>query len=296
MLRFAEDRILTANVSFGHGTDNARDEAAYLLLYSLGLPPHDLTSFLGRKLNAAERELALKLIDRRVTERLPAAYLTREAWLRGHRFCVDSRVIVPRSFIAELLPAGLDPWLADPDTVRSVLDLGTGSGCLAILAALAFVDAQVDAADISTDALEVARQNVDEYGLASRVRPVASDLFNSLAGRRYDLIIANPPYVDAKSMRSLPAEYRTEPILALAGGRDGLSVVTRILRQAGQHLSANGTLVVEIGHNRAALEKSYPHLAFTWLEVSAGNEFVFLLTAEQLQEYRSRTKLPLRSK
>lgn len=250
----------------------------------MGLPPHDLKTYFDRELSKTQRETALQLIERRVAERLPSAYLAHEAWLVGHRFYVDQRVIVPRSFIAELLSAGLDPWLADPDSVASVLDLCTGSGCLAILAALAFANAKVDATDISAEAIQVARRNVDDFGLASRVNLVKTDLFSGLAGRRYDLIIANPPYVDAKSMSKLPAEYRKEPQLALAAGSDGLVVVNRILRRAGRHLTANGILVAEIGHHRALLEATYPRLEFTWLDVAAGDEFVFLLTAEQLRD------------
>jgi ribosomal protein L3 glutamine methyltransferase len=296
MLRYAERRFDAAGLSFGHGTGNAHDEAAYLMLYAMGLPPHQLLPFLGRKLSPVERRSALQLIERRIDERMPAAYLTQEAWLQGHRFYVDKRVIVPRSFIAELLPEGIDPWLTDPDSVRTILDMCTGSACLAILAALAFAGASVDAVDISTDALKVARRNVDEYGLASRLRIVESDLFSGLAGCRYDLILANPPYVDAKSMRSLPDEYRKEPEVALAAGNDGLSIVNRILREAGRYLTPDGVVVIEIGHNRAALEKAHPRLEFTWLEVAAGDEFVFLLTAEQLRTFAKSRSLPSRRK
>jgi ribosomal protein L3 glutamine methyltransferase len=283
MLQLAEQRFNEAHIAFGHGTANAFDEAAYLMLYALGLPPQELRSHLGRKLSAAERTLALQVIERRVTERVPAAYLTREAWLTGHRFYIDERVIVPRSFIAELLSEGLEPWLADPDAVTSILDMCTGSGCLAVLAALGFPEAKVDAVDISADALEVAKRNVTDYRLATRVRIIESDLFAGLDGRRYDLIVANPPYVNARAMQKLPAEYRKEPRLALAAGGDGLSIVNRILRESARHLKPAGILVVEIGRNRRELEKAYPKLEFTWLEVAAGDQFVFLLTAEQLQ-------------
>lgn len=296
MLRFAEQRFLAANLSFGHGTDNARDEAVYLLLSAMGLPPHELKPHLDRKLEAAERDAALRLIERRIAERVPAAYLTHEAWLIGHRFYVDERVIVPRSFIAELLPKGLAPWLPDPDSVRSVLDLCTGSACLAILSALAFAKARVDATDISEDALEVARRNVADYYLGSRMRLVHADVFDGLGRRRYDLIIANPPYVNAVSMKKLPAEYLKEPKLALAAGKDGLSIVNRILREAASHLNPNGILIVEIGHNRRALENAWPRLEFTWLEVAAGDEYVFLLTAGQLPKHPQPRKLPLHSK
>jgi ribosomal protein L3 glutamine methyltransferase len=283
MLRYAEQRFEAAQLFFGHGTSNAYDEAAYLLLYALGLPPHELEPYLARKLDGVERAAALGLIERRISERVPAAYLTHEAWLCGHRFYVDERVIVPRSFIAELLEDGLAPWLPDARKIGRVLDLCTGSGCLAILAALAFPGAQVDATDISVAALEVARRNVDEYGLAPDVKLVKADLYGEL-DKRYDLIISNPPYVDAPSMRALPSEYRKEPKLALAAGKDGLDIVHRILREAERRLNPRGLLIVEIGHNRKQLEAHYPKLDFTWLEVAAGDEFVFMLEGAQLRD------------
>ena len=215
-------------------------------------------------------------------ERTPAAYLTREAWLGEFRFYVDERTIVPRSFIAELLREGLSPWIADTGRVHGVLDLCTGSGCLAVLAAHAFPEARVDAADLSAEALQVARRNVKDYALGKRLRLVQSDLFDRLARRSYDLILSNPPYVNAAAMRALPLEYRREPRLALAGGRDGLVLVHRMLAQAASHLSPKGLLVVEIGHNRAALEKAYPRLPFTWLDTSAGEDYVFMLKKEDL--------------
>jgi ribosomal protein L3 glutamine methyltransferase len=281
-LRHAVHRFEQAKLSFGHGTSNAYDEAAYLVLHALGLPPDELDAFLDRTLNAAERDAALRLIERRIAERMPAAYLTHEAWLLGHRFYVDKRVIVPRSFIAELLPEGIDPWLIDPDRVRRILDLCTGSGCLAILAALAYPEADVDATDISRDALGVARRNIADYQLEKRVHPIESDLFATIPDRRYELILSNPPYVNAAAMGALPHEYRKEPELALAAGGDGLDIVRRILGNARQHLAPQGVLVVEIGHNRDALEAAFPMFEFTWLEVTAGDGFVFLLTKEQL--------------
>ncbi|HEX6827798.1 MAG TPA: 50S ribosomal protein L3 N(5)-glutamine methyltransferase, partial [Burkholderiales bacterium] len=234
------------------------------------------------RLTAPEIETALALVARRVEQRLPAAYLTGEAWLGEHRFHVDQRVLVPRSHIAGLLAEGLALWVADPAAVRSALDLGTGSGCLGVLLALAFPDARVDASDLSRDALAVARRNVSDYGLEERLKLVESDLFGALAGRRYDLIVSNPPYVTAEAMRRLPAEYRHEPRAALAGGRDGLDVVRRILAQARDHLSARGVLVVEVGDGRETLERAFPALPFTWLETPAGADFVFLLAREQL--------------
>jgi ribosomal protein L3 glutamine methyltransferase len=276
-LRFAVSRFDEAGLHFGHGTHEAYDEAAYLLLHALHLPLDRLEPFLDARVTKAEGAKLAALLDRRVRERVPAAYLTNEAWLGDLRFFVDERVIVPRSFIAELLREHLSPWIADPVAVGRVLDLCTGSGCLAIAAALAFPGAEIDAVDIATDALAVARRNVDEYSLADRVRVLRSDLFAKIGGRAYDLIVSNPPYVDAPSMRALPEEYRHEPRLALAGGADGLDVVRRLIDTAPAHLSGDGILVVEIGHNRAALEAAYPRLPFTWLDTSAGDEHVFLL-------------------
>lgn len=282
VLREAVTQFRRAGLAFGHGTHNARDEAAYLILHTLKLPLGELESVLERELSVNEVEAVREILRRRVRERVPAAYLTHEAWLGEFRFYVDERVIVPRSFIAELLREGLAPWVRNARRVRSVLDLCTGSGCLAVLAAHAFPAAKVDAVDLSPEALQVARRNVKEYALGKRVRLVRSDLFDRLAARRYDLILSNPPYVDAPAMRALPPEYRREPRLALAGGRDGLMLVRRMLAQASAHLNPRGLLVVEIGHNRAALEKAYPRLPFVWLETSAGENYVFLLQREDL--------------
>ncbi|MBI4740170.1 MAG: 50S ribosomal protein L3 N(5)-glutamine methyltransferase [Betaproteobacteria bacterium] len=277
LLRFSVSRFNEAGLFFGHGSDNAWDEAAYLLLHALHLPPDRLEPFLDARLTAAERDIALEVIGRRIVERLPAAYLTREAWLGDHRFYVDERVIVPRSFIAELLAEQLSPWVEDPWAVGSVLDLCTGSGCLAILAALAFPNASVDAADLSADALAVARKNVGDYGLDARLRLVESDVFAALGDARYDVIVSNPPYVGAESMSALPEEYRREPQLALAGGEDGLDLVRRILQDAKRHLKPGGLLIVEVGHNRDALEAAFPDTPFTWLDTAAGDQYVFLL-------------------
>ena len=222
------------------------------------------------------------MIERRVRERLPAAYLTHEAWLGEHRFYVDERVIVPRSFIAELLHEQLAPWVENPDAVTSALDLCTGSGCLAILAALAFPDAQVDAVDLSKDALDVAAKNVADYGLTDRIDLIESDLFAALKGRRYDVILSNPPYVNAESVAALPPEYQAEPALALGSGEDGLDATRKILAGAKAHLNPGGLLVVEIGHNRDALEAAYPALPFTWLDTESGDQFVFMLRREDL--------------
>lgn len=281
-LRFAVSRFNEAKLHFGHGSDNAFDEAAYLVLSSLHLPLDRLEPFLDASLTHGEAEDVLRVVERRVRERIPAAYLTREAWLAGHSFYVDERVIVPRSFIAELLAEQLAPWVEDADAVSNVLDLCTGSGCLAILAALAFPNAQVDAADLSRDALDVAKRNIDDYGLNARVDPVESNLFAALQGRTYDLIVSNPPYVDAESVAALPPEYRAEPALALGSGADGLDATRRILAAAGTHLKPGGLLVVEIGHNRDALEAAFPALPFVWLDTAGGDGYVFLLRREDL--------------
>ena len=281
-LRYAVSRFNAAGLSFGHGSDNAWDEAAYLVLHTLNLPLDRLEPFLDARLLPKERDKLRHIIARRADERLPAAYLTQEAWLGEHRFYVDERVIVPRSFIAELLQEQLAPWIDDPWQIESALDLCTGSGCLAILTALYFPAARVDAIDLSTDALDVARRNVDDYHLADRVRLLPSDLFAGVARQRYDLIVSNPPYVNADSVAALPAEYRHEPAMALGSGEDGLDATRRILAEAREHLNPGGLLVVEIGHNRDALEAAYPDLPFTWLETSGGDQFVFLLRAEEL--------------
>jgi ribosomal protein L3 glutamine methyltransferase len=281
-MRFAVSHFHEAALSFGHGTDSAYDEAAYLILHTLHLPLDRLEPFLDARLLADETTRVSRIIERRVAERIPAPYLTHEAWLGDLRFYVDERVIIPRSFIAELLRESLRPWIDDPEKVSNALDLCTGSGCLAVLLAHAFPHARIDAADISREALAVAELNVGEHDLRGRIELIQSDLFEQLAGRRYDLIVSNPPYVDAASMAGLPQEYRHEPVLALAGGVDGLDATRTILDHAAEHLSPGGVLVVEVGHNRDALEAAYPNLPFTWLETSAGNGFVFLLERHQL--------------
>lgn len=279
LLEYGVAAFEKAGLAYGHGTANAVDEAAWLILHALGLPLGDVAPHLGRPLTPAQWRSARALLDRRVRTRKPAAYLTHEAWLGPHRFYVDERVIVPRSFIFELLGDGprSSPLPGAGTVPDSILDLCTGSGCLAILAALAFPKARVDAADLSPAALEVARRNVADYGLEDRVRLVQSDLFAGLAGRTYDLIISNPPYVKAASMRRLPDEYRKEPAMALASGADGLDHTRAILAQARAHLNPGGLLVVEIGHNRKALEKAYPDLPFRWPRTRGGRDFVFTL-------------------
>ncbi len=281
-VRFAVSRFYQAELFFGHGSSDAYDEAVYLVLHTLHLPLDRLEPFMDAHLTASERGEVLSIIQRRVVERIPAAYLTHEAFLGEYSFYVDERVIVPRSFIAELLRTQLSPWIADADRVGSVLDMCTGSGCLAILAAHEFPYAQVDAVDLSPDALHVAAHNITDYELQERVQLIQSDLFSQLGGRRYDLIISNPPYVDAPSVAALPQEYLHEPELSLGSGEDGLDATRIILKNAAQHLTPNGILIVEIGHNRDLLEAEYPTLPFTWLDVTAGDQFVFMLHRNDL--------------
>ncbi len=282
LLRFSISRFNEGAVFFGHGSDNAHDEAAYLILYALHLPPGLIDPYLDARLTPSEVSAALDLIERRIKDRVPASYLTHEAWLGDYKFYVDERVIVPRSFIAELLFEQLSPWVEDPAKINSALDLCTGSGCLAILMALTFPYAAVDGVDISPQALEVAQRNVGDYGLHTQVSLIQSDMFEKLEGKRYDLIVSNPPYVNAESMQTLPVEYLHEPRIALASGNDGLDHVRIILEQAKEHLTDHGLLVVEVGHNRLELEMAYPDMEFTWLDTHGGDEHVFLLTRDQL--------------
>lgn len=281
-LRYAVSAFEEAKLNFGHGSTSAYDEATYLILHTLHLPLDTLNPFLDAHLTAPEKTALHAILTQRVQSRLPAAYLTHEAWLGDFRFYVDERVIVPRSFIAELLPQQLAPWVDDAEGVSRVLDMCTGSGCLAILAAHAFPHAEVDAVDISQDALEVAQRNIDDYGLQERVHAVQSDLFAKLKSKKYDIIISNPPYVDTAAVAALPPEYLHEPKLALGSGSDGLDATRVILKQAATHLNPGGILIVEIGHNRDVLEAAYPELPFTWLDVAAGDEFVFLLHHKDL--------------
>jgi len=283
-IRYAVSRFNAAGLFFGHGNDNAWDEAVYLTLHTLNLPLDRLEPFLDARLLPHEREQLLDIYTRRCQDRLPAAYLTHEAWLGEHRFYVDDRVIVPRSFIAELLDEQLAPWIDDPWSIESALDLCTGSGCLAILTALAFPNAEVAAVDLSPEAIAVAERNVADYRLSDRIELIHSDAFQNLAGRKFDLIVSNPPYVNAESVARLPPEYLHEPELALGSGEDGLDFTRIILREAKKHLTDNGMLIVEIGHNRDTLEAAYPTLPFTWLDTAAGDEYVFLLHAADLPD------------
>jgi len=281
-LRYAVSRFNAAELFFGHGSSNAFDEAAYLILHTLHLPLDRLEPFLDARLLPDEASQIARLLDRRVDERLPAPYLTHEAWLQGYRFYVDQRVIVPRSFLAPMILEHLQPWLTQPENVFSALDLCTGSGCLAVLLAEAFPDAEIDAVDLSSDALEVAQRNVSDYGLDERITLYQGDLFAPLAGKTYDLIVSNPPYVNADSVAALPPEYCHEPALALGSGADGLDATRIILRDAARHLNPGGMLAVEIGHNRAAMEDAFPDLELVWPEIEGGSDTVFLLTREQL--------------
>jgi ribosomal protein L3 glutamine methyltransferase len=280
LVRRAARLLKQSGVAFGHGTTNASDEAAWLVLWRLGVPLDQLDEVGGMAVSPQQRDDVLELIEERIGSRKPAAYLTREAWLQGVPFYVDERVIVPRSFIAELIVDGsLAPWLSD--ATRRVLDLCTGNGSLAVLAALAWPEVTVDAADISLAALEVAKINVDKHALATRIRLVESDALESVPGP-YDLMLCNPPYVNAVSMAQLPAEYLAEPALALAGGADGMDFVRGLLRQAAAHLNAQGVLVLEIGNERAHFEAAFPRLEALWLATSAGEDQVLLLTRESL--------------
>jgi ribosomal protein L3 glutamine methyltransferase len=282
LLRFAVTRFGAAGLSYGHGTDNAYDEAAYLVLHTLHLPLDRLDPFLDAALLHEEVEGVLSVLERRVTQRIPAPYLTHEAWLRGYRFYVDERVIVPRSHIAELIEGGFTTWLTDETSMNRTLDLCTGSGCLAVMLASRFPHAQVDAVDICADALAVARRNIADYHLCERVHPVQSDLYSALQGHRYELIVSNPPYVTHAAMKALPAEYLHEPARALAAGADGLDIVRRIVAESRAHLMPGGILVMEVGSGRGAFEQAFAALEPIWLETSAGGDQVFVLEREQL--------------
>ncbi|MBV8502802.1 MAG: 50S ribosomal protein L3 N(5)-glutamine methyltransferase [Paucibacter sp.] len=274
-------RLSEAGVAFGHGTAVAFDEAAWLALWRLGLPLDALDEHEADELSPEQQAQVAALVDERIATRKPAAYLTKEAWLQGVSFYVDERAIVPRSFIAELIAdASIDPWLSDKTT--QVLDLCTGNGSLAVLAAMAWPDVSVDAIDLSPDALAVARINVDRHGLQDRIRLLQGDGLKPAAGKRYDLILCNPPYVNSGSMAALPAEYRAEPELALAGGEDGMDFIRQLLADAPAHLNESGVLVLEIGNERPFFEAAFPHLAVTWMDTTSGNEQVLLISKEVL--------------
>jgi ribosomal protein L3 glutamine methyltransferase len=281
-LRYAVSRFNQARLVYGHGTATAFDEAAFLILHTLHLPVDQLDPWLDARILSEEKRALCDIVEQRIATRKPAPYLTNEAWIGSCSFYVDERVIVPRSYIGELLRDGLAGAVSDPAAVRCILDLCTGSGCLAVLAALAFPNAKVEASEISADALTVAKRNVADYGLQHRIELVQSDLFDQLAGRRYDLILANPPYVSDAAVAAFPPEYAAEPVSAHAGGGDGLDIVRRILRQAARHLAPEGMLIVEIGTGRDILEIEYPDLPFLWLDTTASEGEVLALSRDAL--------------
>lgn len=280
------DRFANADLHYGHGTDNPDDEAFYLVLAALELPFDLPDEQLDQTIESEVVARIMQLADRRINERMPVAYLVNQAWFCGIPFYVNEQVLIPRSPIAELIEEGFHPWVRE-DKVKRILDIGTGSACIAIACADAFPDADIDAIDVSDAALEVARQNVDAYGLGDRVHLIRSDLYAALTGKKYDLIIANPPYVDAEDMDALPPEFRHEPRLALAAGDDGLDLVRRIIRESGEHLNSNAVLIVEVGNSREAMESAFPDLPLVWLDFERGGDGVFLVTADALKTVRS---------
>ena len=282
-IRWGASRFNEAGLFFGHGTDNALDEAADLVLYALHLPHELPAQYLDSRLSAEEREAVYALLRRRIEFRVPAAYLTHRAWFAGLEFYVDDNVLVPRSPMAELIESRFSPWVQS-EQIEQVLDLCTGSGCIGIAAAMHLPHSAVDLVDISEAALSVAQRNAADFGVQERVRVIPSDLYDSLDGRRYDLILSNPPYVGAEELAALPDEYHREPALGLAGGADGLDLVRRILHQAPKHLTPAGVIIVEVGNSAAALIEAFPQVPFTWLEFERGGEGVFLLTQEQVAE------------
>lgn len=284
LIRWGASRFSEAGLHFGHGTDNALDESAQLVLHALHLDHRLPPDYLQSRVTPAERESVCRLLRRRIEDRVPAAYLIGHAWFAGLRFEVNENVLVPRSPFAELIEDQLQPWV-DPDQVHDMLDLCTGSGCIGIAAAVHLPHTRVDLAEISQPALELARRNVLDHDLEQRVEAVESDLFAGLRGRRYDVILSNPPYVGEAEMAELPEEYRAEPALGLAAGADGLDLVRRILREARDHLNPGGVIIVEVGNSAAALSEAYPRVPFTWIEFERGGEGVFLLTADQLEAY-----------
>ncbi|MFP5483157.1 MAG: 50S ribosomal protein L3 N(5)-glutamine methyltransferase, partial [Gammaproteobacteria bacterium] len=281
-VRFYVSEMRRGQVFFGHGSSNAFDEAVYMVQSALSLPVGDVGPFWDARVTAHETNRLIRFITQRVVDRKPASYITGEAWLQGHAFKVDERVIIPRSFIAELLADQLTPWVNAPEMPFEILDMCTGSGCLAIMAAYVFENAQVDAVDLSTEALSIARENIQLHDMKQRVHAIESDLFSNLNGKQYDFILTNPPYVNEASMKKLPPEYLHEPRMALAGGDSGMDLIQDILEQAPKHLKDGGFLVVELGNEKLHFEAAFPHLNPIWLETSAGDEQVFLLNKEDL--------------
>ena len=281
-LRYAVTRFNRAGCFYGHGLQDAYDEAVYLILHTLALPLDRLEPFLDACIPGDEREDILEVIEKRAVDRLPAAYITGEAWLGEFRFKVDKRVIIPRSYFAELLHDGFTPWVQDPDAVTAAMDMCTGSGCLAILMAFAFPNAEIVAVDISQDALDVAAANIAAYGLEDRIRLVKSDGFAQVPEQRFDFILSNPPYVTREAMEALPAEYLHEPGLALGSGEDGLDLVRKLLADAPRYLAPEGLLAIEVGHNREIVEEAFPALSPTWLSAPSGDDKIFVLEAGQL--------------
>ncbi|QSX28831.1 MULTISPECIES: 50S ribosomal protein L3 N(5)-glutamine methyltransferase [Shewanella] len=287
MLRWAVSRFNDANIYYGHGTDNAWDEAVSLVFHALHLPDNLGTTVINANLTSSEKHKIVELIIRRVRERIPVPYLTNKAWFAGLEFYVDERVLVPRSPIAEMIEQRFSPWLYNKP-VNRILDLCTGSGCIAIACAHAFEEAEVDALDISEDALNVAQINVETLGVMERVFPMASDLFSAIPrAPQYDLIVSNPPYVDAEDLGDMPEEYHHEPALGLASGRDGLDLTKRILANAADYLTPNGLLVVEVGNSMVHLIEQFPEVPFTWVSFERGGDGVFVLTRDQLVENES---------
>ena len=284
LIDWASKQFESSNLYYGHGTDNAYDEAVFMVLRSLDIPFDVADKLLNQPLDASAIDKVVALINERIRTRKPAAYLLNEAWFAGLPFFVNEHVLVPRSPFAELIAEQFSPW-CDADNVKSILDIGTGSGCIAIASALAFPDAKVDAVDISADALAVARRNIERHELQQRVTLFESDLFDEIKDRQYDLIIANPPYVDDEDMAALPAEYQHEPVVGLHAGQDGLDIVKRILESAADHLTERGVIAVEVGNSQHALSEQYPDVPFLWLEFEHGGEGVFLLTREELQQW-----------
>jgi ribosomal protein L3 glutamine methyltransferase len=283
-LRYAVSRFEDSDVFFGHGTSNAYDEAIWLIFGFLHLPHDTIDNFLDADLTGKEKKDLLFLIEKRIKDKIPTAYLLHEAWLRDYKFYVDERVIVPRSLIAESLSENLYPWIDDPEKIFSALDLCTGSGCLGIMMAHSFQNAMIDLVDLSKKALQVAEININHYGLNDRTELIQSDLFNALKGKKYDLIISNPPYVNQTSVDSFPMEFLKEPSMALGSGEDGLDHTVRIIKEAKSYLNDDGILIVEIGHNKEVLLDKFPKLQFQWLDVSLGNDFVFMLQKSQLPD------------